>query len=225
MIDSIRMVITTRRFTQEEMQIVTDSFKVLPRQGTVALDAIAVVVNRQAPDSFFTIPELRNLVSQKGNSKLMPVFDGVRATSTVRFMLDSVLKGDPLGTHVTAAQNSEGVLDYVSANRNAVGFVGVSWIGNKEDSGQLTFLQKVTIANIQSRDNPEGYIKPYQANIYAQRYPMIRHLVYLLKEKHRGLGSGFANFLTGERGQLIFRRAYLLPAKMQFYVRPTSLGE
>jgi phosphate transport system substrate-binding protein len=153
------------------------------------------------------------------------VFDGVRATSTVRFMLDSLLKGAPLGTHVTAAQNSAGVLDYVAQNRNAVGFVGVSWIGNKEDSSQLSFLQKVAIANIQSTDNPEGYIKPYQANIYARRYPMVRDLVYLLKEKHRGLGNGFANFLTGDRGQLIFRRAYLLPAHKPFFLRPTVLGE
>ena len=225
LIDSIRMVITTRRFTEEEMQVVTDTFKVLPRQATIAFDAIAVVVNKQAPDSFFTLQELRSLISQKGNNKLIPVFDGVRATSTVRFMLDSLLKGDPLGAHVTAAQNSEGVLDYVSENRNAIGFVGVSWIGNKEDSGQLSFLQKVTIANIQSTNNPEGYIKPYQANIYERRYPMVRHLVYLLKEKHRGLGSGFANFLTGDRGQLIFRRAYLMPAHKPFYVRPTVIGE
>jgi phosphate transport system substrate-binding protein len=225
LIDSIRMVITTRRFTNEEIQFVTDSFKVLPRQATIAFDAIAVVVNKQAPDSFFTLPELQSLVAAKGNNNLIPVFDGVRATSTVRFMLDSLLKGTALGTHVTAAQNSAGVLDYVAQNRNAVGFVGVSWIGNKEDSSQLSFLQKVAIANIQSTDNPEGYVKPYQANIYARRYPMIRDLVYLLKERHRGLGNGFANFLTGDRGQLIFRRAYLLPAKMPFYVRPTTLGE
>jgi phosphate transport system substrate-binding protein len=54
---------------------------------------------------------------------------------------------------------------------------------------------------------------------------MVRDLVYLLKEKYQGLGNGFANFLVDQRGQLIFRRAYLLPAKMPFYVRPTTLHE
>jgi phosphate transport system substrate-binding protein len=222
--DSFRMVITTRRFTEDEMQSITDSFKVVPKQSTIAFDAIAVIVNKAASDSFFTMPEIQDLVSGKNNNGLNPVFDGVRATSTVRFMLDSLLKGAPLGANVTAAHNSEGVLDYVAQNKNAVGFIGVSWIGNQEDSSQQSFLQRVIIANIQSRDNPEGYIKPYQANIYARRYPMVRDLVYLLKEKHQGLGNGFANFLTGDRGQLIFRRAYLLPAKMPFYVRPTTLN-
>lgn len=222
--DSIRMVITTRRFNDQELQAVTDSLKVVPKQSTIAFDAIAVVVNPAAADSFFTKAEIKSLIS--GNTPaLTPVFDGVRATSTVRFMLDSVLRGAPLGKNVVAAQNSEGVLDYVAQNKNAVGFIGVSWIGNKEDSTQLSFLKKVKIANIQSTDNPEGYIKPYQANIYARRYPMVRDLVYLLKEKHQGLGNGFANFLVGDRGQLVFRRAYLLPAKMPFYVRPTTLNQ
>lgn len=222
--DSIRMIITTRRFSEADLKAVTDSFKLVPKQYTIAFDAIAVVVNRAATDSFFTLPELKELVAGKNTNNLIPVFDGTRATSTVRFMLDSLLKGTPLGANVTAAQNSEGVLNYVAQNKAAVGFIGVSWIGNKEDSAQQSFLRDVRIANIQSRDNPDGYIKPYQANIYAQRYPMVRHLVYVLKEKHQGLGNGFANFLNGDRGQLIFRRAYLLPARMPFYVRPTTLG-
>lgn len=224
LVDSIRMIITTRRFDDKELQFLTDSLKLEPKQSVIAHDAIAVVVNKQAIDSFFTLGELKDLVSGK-TKNLTPVFDGVRATSTVRFMLDSVLRGIPLGPNVAAAQNSQGVLDYVAQNRTAVGFVGVSWIGNKEDSNQLSFLQKVTIANIQSTDNPDGYVKPYQANIYAERYPMVRDLVYLLKEKHRGLGNGFANFLNGDRGQLVFRRAYLLPAKMPFYIRPTTLKQ
>ncbi|HUQ96396.1 MAG TPA: substrate-binding domain-containing protein [Chitinophagaceae bacterium] len=224
--DSVRMIITTRSFTEKELQYVTDSFKLVPKQSAIALDAIAVIINPAASDSFFTMPEIKNLVSGKSsNQNLVPVFDGLRATSTVRFMLDSLLKGTPLGSNVTAAQNSEGVLDYVAQHKNAVGFIGVSWIGNKEDSAQQSFLKKVKIANIQSTDNPDGYIKPYQANIYARRYPMVRHLVYVLKEKHQGLGNGFANFMNGDRGQLIFRRAYLLPAKMPFYVRPTTLNQ
>jgi len=224
LVDSIRMTITTRRLTDKELQGITYSLKLEPRQSTIAYDAIAVIVNKQGTDSFFTMPELKTLVSGK-TAGLTPVFDGVRATSTVRFMLDSVLKGQPLGANVVAAQNSDGVLNYVAQNKAAVGFIGVSWIGNPEDTSQLSFQKKITIANIQSTDNPDGYIKPYQANIYARRYPMVRDLVYVLKEKYQGLGNGFANFLNSDRGQLIFRRAYLLPAKMPFWIRPTTLNE
>jgi phosphate transport system substrate-binding protein len=54
---------------------------------------------------------------------------------------------------------------------------------------------------------------------------MIRELVYILKEKSLGLGKGFANFLSGEQGQLIFKRAYLWPAQMNFNIRVTKLNE
>jgi phosphate transport system substrate-binding protein len=57
------------------------------------------------------------------------------------------------------------------------------------------------------------------------RYPLVRGLSYILKENYEGLGSGFANFLIYERGQLIFRRAYLWPARMQFEVRSAGIKE
>jgi phosphate transport system substrate-binding protein len=102
----------------------------------------------------------------------------------------------------------------------------VSWIGNKEDSAQLSFLTKVRIANIQCRGcESEAYVKPYQANIVLKRYPLVRGLYFILKENYAGLGSGFSNFLTLERGQLIFKRAYLAPSRMALEVRQVDMEE
>jgi len=74
------------------------------------------------------------------------VMDGLKATSTVRFLIDSVLKGQPLNGKVMASSNSEGVIDYVASNPQAVGFIGVSWIGNREDPSQLSFQKRVRLA-------------------------------------------------------------------------------
>jgi phosphate transport system substrate-binding protein len=54
---------------------------------------------------------------------------------------------------------------------------------------------------------------------------MVRDLVYILKENHKGLGTAFADFLSGEIGQLIFQRAYLVPAQRDFRVRKAKLRE
>lgn len=152
--------------------------------------------------------------------------DGRTATSTVRFAIDSILAGDKLSNEVTAADSSTGVIDYVSKNKDAIGFLGVSWIGNNDDPVQLSFQNKVTIASIKCEICPnDAYIKPYQANIATRRYPLVRGLHYILKENYEGLGSGFANFLIYERGQLIFRRAYLWPAKMAFEIRNAGIDE
>ena len=69
------------------------------------------------------------------------------------------------------------------------------------------------------------YYLPMQANIYYRQYPMIRDLVYILKENYNGLGKGFVDFMSGERGQLIFKRAYLMPAQKDFRIRPIRVRE
>jgi len=46
-----------------------------------------------------------------------------------------------------------------------------------------------------------------------------------LKEKHVGLGKGFADFMTGDRGQLVFEKAFLMPAQKDFRIRPARLRE
>ncbi len=222
--DSTRMIIITRALNSQEEDFFKDSVKFIPTSGMLAYDAVTVIVNNKSKDSIFSVSDLRAILAGTSELKLRPVMDGLSATSTVRFAIDSILRGQPLGKNVAAARSSQGVLDYVSDHVDAIGFIGVSWIGNKEDVNQLTFLQKVNIASIQcSICTNETYVKPYQANIYLRRYPMVRSLHYIVKENYGGLGSGFANFLEGERGQLIFRRAYLVPASMSFNVRDVEM--
>jgi phosphate transport system substrate-binding protein len=224
-VDSTRIVIATRGFSPEEAQFMSDSLKVYPSKMVIAYDAIAVIVHPSSPDSLFKMEEIKALLSGRSEKALVPVFDGVTATSTVRFIMDSVLRGAALGPKVVAAKSSEGVIDYVARTPNAVGFLGVSWVGNSEDSTQLSYLDRVGVAQIEHPALPGKYVTPAQYNIYYGRYPMIRQLVYILKEKHRGLGHGFADFLTTERGQLIFKRSYLMPAQMSFSIRGATVSQ
>jgi phosphate transport system substrate-binding protein len=224
-VDSIRLVIATRGFSEPERRFMADSMDVAPQQLVVAHDLIAVVVHPSAKDTFFNMQEIRDLLTGKTKENLIPVFDGVRATSTVRFMLDSVLRGAPFGSHVAAAQSSLGVLDYVSRTPNAVGFVGFSWIGNPDDSSQRAAMKKVRTAYVESTDSAGAYVSPSQYFIYTKTYPMVRDLVYVLKERPNGLAHGFANFLSSMPGQLIFRRGYLMPVILPNYVRDARLQD
>jgi phosphate transport system substrate-binding protein len=224
-VDSIRMIIATRSFSESEKNFIVDSMKLSPQRMVVARDAVAVIVNPLAEDSLFTMQEIREILTGKFGKKLIPVFDGVKATSTVRFIVDSVLKSDSLSPTAMAARSSEGVIDYVAENPQAIGFIGVSWIGNKHDSIQLSFLKRVKLAHLESTNMPDKYVVPVLANIALRRYPMVRDLVYILKEKHVGLGKGFADFMTGDRGQLIFEKAFLMPAQKDFRIRPARLRE
>ncbi|HUZ59826.1 MAG TPA: substrate-binding domain-containing protein [Hanamia sp.] len=219
--DSTKMIIVTRVLTPQEEQYYKDSISISPTWAKIAFGAVAVIVNRDSPDSIFSTNDLKNILDGSSETKLVPVFDGLQQTSTLRYIMDSVLRGKPLDQkRVFAEKNSEAVINYVANNKNALGFVGVSWIGNPEDTTQLSFLTKVRIASIECNICPEiTFVKPYQANIMLMRYPMVQSLYYIIKEEYNGLASGFAHFMQFERGQLIFRRAYLWPARMNFTIR------
>lgn len=226
LVDSIRLVIVTRGLLREEEKAMKDTLSFIPPQGKIALDAVALLVNKQSKDSLLDMDQVRSVLEGTGKLPLRPVMDGLSATSTVRYAIDSILKGKPLGKNVTAATSSQGVIDYVAENKDALGFVGVSWIGNPEDSTMLSFQKKVSIVSLRCGIcETETYVKPYQANIALKRYPLVRGLHYILKENWQGLGSGFTNFLIYQQGQLIFRRAYLWPATMTFSVRTADMNE
>jgi phosphate transport system substrate-binding protein len=173
------------------------------------------------------LERLQEQLSGKLGKKQPIVFDGLNATSTIRFAMDSILKGRSFDTGVVrAVKNSKEVLNYVASDVNAIGLVGISWIGNPEDTAQVNMLKKVKIVYVKCAicsDSP--YVKPNQLSILTKRYPLVRGLYYILKENYSGLGAGFVDFMQFERGQLIFKRAYLGSSKMGFAIRSVKINE
>ena len=165
---------------------------------------------------------------KKGLAAINVVFDANRS-STTRFVLDSVTHGAALTKRAFAASSNPALLDYVATHPNAIGVVGVNWISDRDDPTAMKFLNKVRVASITSRPNPTAndYIQPYQAylaektpeqlaeNTELQNYPLRRSLYVISREARAGLGTGFASFVAGKSGQLIFQKSGLIPAQMQ----------
>lgn len=224
--DSTRMIIVTRTLTTEEEKYYKEHVYFYPSSGKVAYDAIAAVVSKKSSDTVLYRATLRSILDGSAGGDKKVVFDGVSGSSVLRFVKDSILRGKPIDTsRVYGVNGSEEVLKRVENDKDLIGFVGVSWIGNPEDTAQLSFLMKLNIVSIDCSCPEKTFVKPYQYNILSGRYPFIRGVYYILKENYSGLGSAFANFLESERGQLIFKRAYLGPAKINFYIRSATLNQ
>jgi len=219
-----RMIIITRGLTANEEKFMTRKLSFNPGWNELASDAVAIVVNKNSKDTLFTLTRLQEQLTGKINRTQTMVFDGLNKTSTVRFIEDSVLKGKTFDTSVVrAVKNSDEVLNYVATHDNAIGFLGINRIGNPEDTAQVSMLRNVKIAYVKCDvcvNTP--YVLPSQESIQNRRYPLVRGLYYAVKENYTGLGSGFVSFLKYERGQLIFRRAYLGPS-MPFVIRSVNL--
>jgi phosphate transport system substrate-binding protein len=223
--DSTRMVIVTRGLNRQETKFFKSRLNYDPQYDLLAFDAIAVIVNKSSNDSVFTIEQLSSYLKASDGKKQI-VLDGKNATSTVRFLMDSLLRGGEFGKNVVAAESSEAVIDFVAKNAEAVGMVGISWVFGRENSDQKESLAKIKTALVEcKRCVSDSFFRPSQATIAAGQYPLYRKLFFILKENFSGVGSNFMGFMTYERGQLIFRRAQLVPAKMGFNSRLTNISE
>ena len=222
--DSTKVVIISRELSRDETRFFDTKISYKPQFDKVAKDAVAVIINVNNPDSIFTINELKQLLAGTENKKLQVAIDGNRATSTVRYLRDSILKGAAFGKNITGAKNSEDLINYIAATENALGFVGISWITNPQNDQQEEAVKKVRTALIECKNCDSGvFAKPSQQTITFNQYPLVRGLYYVLKENYAGLGSRFVNFLSTERGQLIFKRALLVPVRISFNRRKADL--
>lgn len=233
--DSVKFTITTRDFTQAEKEQVRSN-KMLPISFCIAKDAIALIINKNNPDSMLTVAQVKDILTGKitswrdinPNSKLKELsltFDN-KNSSTVRFALDSICKGEPLADkNIYAQGTNEKVIDYVAATPGAIGVIGASWIGNKNDSTNMSFNDRVKVVAL-SRDGvatAANSYQPYQAYIALDYYPFTRYIYALNTSSRTGLVRGFSNFLASDKGQLIILKAGMMPQTQQVVIKPVKI--
>lgn len=219
--DSARVAVVTRRFTEEEKKYFRD-IKIRPTEFDVAISGIAVILNNQNADTVLTMDEIQSLLSGKitswnqlgGKSRdgIEIVFDHPNS-GLIRHLRDSVAHFEKLPSNVYAAENNAAVVDYVAKTPNALGFIGLEWISDKDDSVSNSFMSKIRVASIAVNKDSASY-QPYQAYIALKQYPLRRRITVLSREARAGLGTGFLNFFASERGQRIVLKAGLVPKTM-----------
>jgi phosphate transport system substrate-binding protein len=242
--DKVKLAVVSRQLNAEETADFVKQ-KITPQITRIGIDGLAIVLNRNNPDSLLTVAQLADIFTgktsnwsqvsgKKGLADINVVFDANRS-STTRFVKDSVTRGAALTTRVFAAASNPALLDYVATHPNAIGIVGVNWISDRDDPTAMRFANKVRVASITARPNPQpdDFIQPYQAYLAEktpeqiaehpelQNYPLRRNLYVISREARAGLGTGFASFVAGKNGQLIFQKSGLLPAQMQARIMVT----
>ncbi|HVB03162.1 MAG TPA: substrate-binding domain-containing protein [Chitinophagaceae bacterium] len=219
--DSARLIIVTRGLdTAEEKYFRAIKEPIITK--ILAWDAVALIVSPDNPDTDMTMDQVRSVMDgSSGQPGLKLVFDR-RNSSLVRYAIDSINRGKPLPPGVITAGNCSNVVNYVAGHKNALGVIGVSWISDPYDSTGLSFLSKTRVVGIKASAKVE-YFKPYQAYIALRSYPLTRAFYFVLREPYMGLGTGFANFLGSDKGQLIIGDFRLFPAKLNIVWKNATL--
>ena len=162
--------------------------------------------------------------------KIQVVFDHA-GSSTVKYVTDSLLRGEKFTSEVYACENSEEVFREVEKRKNAIGVIGVSWITadlenadtdnrtmqqkvadlQKNDTSAIDFTSRIKVLKIRRDNCPTAYT-PYQLYIYEGNYPLYRSIYVTTTAPNGSLAHGFYSFLTGFIGQKIILGTGVMPA-------------
>ena len=221
--DSVRLIVASRYLSGSEIKSYNDR-KIYPRQAKIAVDAIAVILNRNNPLPALSMKQLQQVFSgeitkwsdlskDSKSGDITIVFDNQKS-SIFRMVVDSVCRDKQLARNAYAMEFNKDVINYVGRTPGALGLIGVSWVSDKDDSLQLSFLKQVNVVAL-SRDpvaGPENSFKPFQAYLAQGLYPLTRDIIMINTEPRNGLATGLCAFMAGDKGQRILLKTGVLPA-------------
>lgn len=109
------------------------------RSERIAVDAVAIIANPKNTNDAISVSDLRDILEGKitdwsrinrgsFTGPIEVIFDDSNS-STVNCMRRDVLDGNEItATNVYAQKSNDRVFEYVAANPNAIGIIGVSWL-------------------------------------------------------------------------------------------------
>lgn len=204
-------------YKQRQSAVYTDRF---------AIDGLALIVNKADADSTITVEEAYNIMRGTDKTGKKLVFDNAYS-STIRYFIDSAGIKELPKTGVYTLKTTDDVIKYVADNNGYVGVIGVNWLlKNVKDASQfLPRVKTLAVKNLPGKKGSDGFYKPTQENLINGKYPFLRNVYVINAEGTNGLGTGFANWLSSPRGQLIVLKSGLGPhevADRQFNLKTNN---
>ncbi|MDE6560374.1 MAG: substrate-binding domain-containing protein [Muribaculaceae bacterium] len=136
-----QLVVTTHELTQDQIKYIKDKYRRVVRQSCIAVDAVALIVNKENPVNTLTLSDIKEIINgkiSKWNQLAVPsdaniklVFDN-QGSSTVSYMREKFLGENGKisdNPNAFAQKDNAEVFDIVKNDKNAIGIISVSWLG------------------------------------------------------------------------------------------------
>ena len=151
--DKTDAVIVTQELTPEQRDFIKKKYKKIVKSKPIAVDAVALIVNKDNPLSSLSMEEIGQLL--RGNiskwdqlavndtAKIKLVFDS-QESSTVSYLKEKFLDKGKISDNPNAfaQKNNAGVFDVVKKDPNAIGIISVSWLGSNLEKAKQIPMEK-----------------------------------------------------------------------------------
>ncbi len=168
----------------------------------IAVDGIAVIVNRNNPVDDLKIEEIRGIFSGRiknwrelgGKDELIIPVTREEGSGT-RASFEGMLMGDSAISDACLVQDSNGaVREIIATTPQGIGFISVGLVDEREKALSI-----------------DG-VKPTLGNLITCKYGFTRPFLLLLREEPRGNIKKFIDYVLSEEGQNILRTDGLISA-------------
>ncbi len=222
--DSIQAAVIGRALTDEELAFFKSKQRV-PESLLIAKDGIALIVHPEHADSVIHIDKIKGLfngtdslwsqIQQGGSERAVKVVFDHPGSCNARSIREK-FGMNQLPSWCYSELTTEKVIEFVHNNPGSLGVISLSWISDAEDSTCARYRQLIRPLGIIDPSNvikPDMPRRPYQAYVFDGSYPLRRDVYYIRTGLRGTLGTGFANHLVGEKGQLIIHKMGMVAAK------------
>jgi len=213
--DSMGVIILSRMLKPEEAKVYRNR-NIIPKTSRFAIDGIALITNKDNPDTTITVEQVISILkgtAAAGGPNL--VFDNAYS-STLRYFKELAGIKDLPKQGIYTLEHNNDVIKYVSEHKNYIGVIGVNWLIEKStgSSEYISGVKTLGVKNLKGKLGDDAFYQPTQKNLMDATYPFLRNVYIINCEGRDGLGTGFANWLMSQRGQLIVLRSGLGPHKL-----------
>jgi phosphate transport system substrate-binding protein len=174
-----------------------------PKEYTVAMDGIAVIVNPSNPLTSLSMNQIKQIYTgQAGKWKQVGGGDGKivvytrdSSSGTYVFFQEHVLAKKDYSVRARRLAATSAIVQAVSEDVNSIGYVGLGYV---KEAGS-----KVKVLYVKAKDGDAQGVLPSEQTVKDKSYPIARALFVLAKGEPQGAAKAFVDFMLGSEGQAI----------------------
>lgn len=208
----------SRNLHEKEIQKAT-KLNITPIQHQVALDGIAVVVNKDNPLNTISLTDLGKIFSGKVtnwksiNGMDLPIvlYGRENSSGTYEFFKKFVLQRDNRGnqiefsTSTQVLQGTSALGEAVAKDKRAIGYGGLGYFVNRDD------LKILSIKIDNKTYSPVTSDEVNKKLIWSGEYPLSRYLHCYTNGETKGAIKKFIDFIKSDKGQEIVNQMMYIP--------------
>ncbi|MGH7197139.1 MAG: phosphate ABC transporter substrate-binding protein [Candidatus Omnitrophota bacterium] len=208
------VAMSSREIKEKEISL-AEKKGVHPKQISVALDGLAVVVHKDNPVSNLTLDQLADIFSGRvtnwkevgGNdAKIVILSREVNSGTHVYFKEHVLRKGDAQSKEEFSPEalllpSSQAIADEIQHNPGAIGYYGMGYISKHHKA--------VAVA----KDARSEYVYPTVDDVVSGKYPISRPLFIYVNGELGGSVKKFIDFILSEEGQALVVKLDFVPLK------------